>query len=88
MCGFIFPIAGILTFVLSFIICNEPEPFDHDVDAAFDEKDHAGVGAESSMAALTGGTAQVQPNAEPAAEKEHEMQKLESIPAPQSQTAN
>lgn len=88
VCGFIFPLAGILTFVLSFIICNEPEPFDHDVDAAFDDKDHAGVGAESSMAALTGGTAQVQPNDAPAAKEEHEMQKLESIPVPQSQTAN
>ena len=49
VCGFVFPISGILTFILSFIICNEPEPFDHDVDAAFDENDHAGVGAESSM---------------------------------------
>merc|ERR1711994_992246 len=57
VCGFMFPIAGLLVFILSFILCKEPEPFDHDVDAAFDEDDRAGVGAESSMAAAfaTGG---------------------------------
>lgn len=49
--GFIFPISGLLVFILSFIICKEPEPFDHDVDAAFDENDHAGVGdAEKAFA--------------------------------------
>lgn len=55
VCGFMFPIAGLLVFILSFFICKEPEPFDHDVDAAFREDDHMGLGAESSMAALTGG---------------------------------
>ena len=40
--GFCFPIAGLLVFGISFCACNEPEPFDHDVDMAFDEKDHAG----------------------------------------------
>ena len=53
--GFVFPIAGLLVFVSSFFICTEEEPFDHDVDAAFNEDDHAGLGAESSMAALTAG---------------------------------
>ena len=53
VCGFCFPIAGLLIFFISICACSEPEPFDHDVDAAFDENDHAGVGAESSMAALT-----------------------------------
>ena len=42
--GFIFPISGLLVFGISFVACKEPEPFDHDVDAAFDENDHAGVG--------------------------------------------
>jgi len=51
--GFIYPIAGLLVFILSFILCNEPEPFDHNVDAAFDEHDHAGTGAASSEAAMT-----------------------------------
>jgi len=31
-------------------VCNEPEPFDHDVDAAFDENDRKGVGAETVFA--------------------------------------
>ena len=85
VCGFVFPISGILCFVLSFFICKEPEPFDHDVDAAFDEEDHAGVGAESSMAALTGG---------PKVDKEAELakvapdNKIDAIGQPQSQTAN
>ena len=50
-----FPIAGLLVFVLSFFICTEEEPFDHDVDAAFNEDDHTGLGAESSMAAMIAG---------------------------------
>ena len=54
VCGFCFPIAGLLTFFISFCACNEPEPFDHDVDAAFDENDRDGVGASSSMAAAMG----------------------------------
>lgn len=49
--GFLFPIAGILIFIASFFLITTPEPFDHDIDAAFDEHDHAGVGAESSMTA-------------------------------------
>ena len=53
--GFMFPIAGLLVFFASFFICTEPEPFDHDVDAAFREDDHAGLGAESSMAAMLAG---------------------------------
>ena len=44
--GFIYPIVGILLFVISFFACNTPEPFDHDVDAAFDEMDRAGTGAQ------------------------------------------
>lgn len=53
--GFMFPIAGLLVFILSFFICTEEEPFDHDVDAAFNEDDHTGLGAESSMAAMIAG---------------------------------
>ena len=53
--GFVFPIAGLFVFVLSFCICSEEEPFDHDVDAEFNEDDHAGLGAESSMAAMIAG---------------------------------
>ena len=49
--GFAFPISGLLVFIVSFIVCNEPEPFDHDVDAAFEEDDHKGVGADSVFAA-------------------------------------
>ena len=75
VCGFCFPIAGLLTFFISFCVCKEPEPFDHDVDAAFDEKDHAGMGAESSMAALV----QTAPQQE-GIKKEAELAKLESIP--------
>lgn len=55
VCGFCFPIAGLATFFISFFACTEPEPFDHDVDAAFDEDDRDGVGASSSMAAAMGG---------------------------------
>ena len=33
--GLITPIIGLLIFIISFFACNEPEPFDHDVDAAF-----------------------------------------------------
>ena len=50
-CGFFFPVAGIVIFIVSALACKEPEPFDHDVDAAFDENDRTGVGAESSYAA-------------------------------------
>lgn len=49
--GFLYPIAGILAFVISFFACNTPEPFDHDVDAAFDENDRAGTGAENALEA-------------------------------------
>ena len=49
--GFIYPIAGILVFVLSAILCKEPEPFSHDVDAAFEEDDHTGTGAKSTFEA-------------------------------------
>ena len=42
--GFLFPISGLLVFGISFFACKEPEPFDHDVDAAFDENDRAGTG--------------------------------------------
>jgi len=74
VCGFCFPIAGLLVFILSFILCNEPEPFDHDVDAAFDDKDHAGVGAESSMAAAM---ATVSPGSQAeGVAKEQELAKL------------
>lgn len=79
VCGFCFPIAGLLVFILSFILCKEPEPFDHDVDAAFDEDDRAGVGAESSMAAAfnTGGVnAAVAPINDGVA-KENELAKIE-----------
>jgi len=40
VCGFCFPIAGLLVFFISMCACTEPEPFDHDVNAAFDEDDH------------------------------------------------
>ena len=53
--GFCFPISGLLVFGISFCVCKEPEPFDHDVDAAFDENDIDGIGAESSMAAAMAG---------------------------------
>lgn len=49
--GFVYPLAGILAFVISFFACNTPEPFDHDVNAAFDENDHAGTGAVDALAA-------------------------------------
>lgn len=51
--GFLFPIAGILVYFFSFFLITTPEPFEHDVDAAFDDYDHAGVGADTSMAAIT-----------------------------------
>lgn len=44
--GFCFPIAGLLVFFISFCACNTPEPFDHDVNMAFDENDREGTGAE------------------------------------------
>lgn len=63
--GFIYPLVGIVLFVVSLAVCTKAEPFDHDVDAAFDEGDHTGVGAASSEAALTGGaTAAPAPEAE------------------------
>lgn len=49
--GFCFPIAGLLVFFITLCFCRSPEPFDHDVDAAFDENDHEGTGAESTFAA-------------------------------------
>ena len=68
--GMIFPLFGLLIFILSFILCNTPEPFDHDVNAAFEEDDVAGTGGEqvapepklgkeAELAAMTGGAGQV-----------------------------
>ena len=50
--GFLFPLSGIFTFVLSFIFCTEKEPFDHDVDAEYDENDRVGTGKSSYEAGL------------------------------------
>jgi len=89
VCGFMFPIAGLLTFLLS-CFCNEPEPFDHDVDAAFDEDDREGVGAASSMAAAMGGVA---PDGQSSAQemgqiKENELIKLQQAAGNTEKTAN
>jgi len=86
--GFCFPISGLLIFVISFFACNTPEPFDHDVDMAFDEADHAGAGAESSMAAMT---TKVDPNTKDAGvDKEVELVAgLDAAPVANApQTAN
>ena len=48
--GFIFPITGLSIFVISFFACTDPEPFDHDVDAAFEELDRTGAGVELGAA--------------------------------------
>jgi len=48
--GFIIPITGLLIFMISFVACTDPEPFDHDVDAAFDELERTGNGAAISEA--------------------------------------
>ena len=49
--GFLFPISGLLVFIVSAFVCTEEEPFDHDVDMAFDENDHMGVGAADVFSA-------------------------------------
>ena len=42
--GFCFPLTGTLIFILCVLFCTTPEPFDHDIDAAFDEDDIVGTG--------------------------------------------
>lgn len=49
--GFVYPVTGILLFVISFFVCDTPEPFDHDVDAAFDENERTGTGAADALEA-------------------------------------
>lgn len=73
--GFVYPIAGILAFVISFFACTAPEPFDHDVDAAFNEDDHTGVGNDAGEKAL------VKAN-------EVEMNDRVSVPVGDGNTAN
>jgi len=35
--GFLFPLTGILCFIIPVFMCTTPEPFDHNIMAAFDE---------------------------------------------------
>lgn len=72
--GFCFPIAGLLVFFISLCFCTKPEPFDHDVDAAFEENDRTGVGADSVFAAGL-----VAPKAE---KEEMEIAEVKSVDAP------
>ena len=89
VCGFCFPIAGLLTFFISMCVCSEPEPFDHDVDAAFEEDDRQGVGASSSMAAAMGGPlGQVSTTQEAGIAKEMELAKLQEAAQNTQKTSN
>jgi len=35
--GFLYPIVGLVLFAVPLVVCTTEEPFDHDVDQAFDE---------------------------------------------------
>jgi len=49
--GICIPALGFLGFIIPVFFPPGPEPFEHDVDGAFNEADYAGVGAESTLAA-------------------------------------
>ena len=43
--GFLYPIAGFITFAVPIFTCTEKDPFNPEVDGAFDENDRTGTGA-------------------------------------------
>jgi len=49
--GISIPALGFIGFIIPVFAPPGPEPFDHDVDGAFNDADYAGVGAESTLAA-------------------------------------
>lgn len=53
--GWLYPLGGIIAFLIPVFFPPSKMVFDKEVDQAFDENDYAGVGAESSMAAMTHG---------------------------------
>lgn len=55
--GWIIPGLGFIAFIIPVFNPPGPEPFDHDVDAAFKEDDYTGVGAASSFDAQKAGGA-------------------------------
>jgi hypothetical protein len=36
--GFLFPLIGILSFIIPVFICKTKEPFEHNIDDAFDDE--------------------------------------------------
>lgn len=53
--GWIIPGLGFIAFIIPVFNPPGPEPFSHDVDAAFKEDDYSGVGAASTFDAQKGG---------------------------------
>lgn len=43
MLGFLFPIIGLALFIIPIFVGVQKEPFEHDIDAAFDDKTVAEV---------------------------------------------
>ena len=44
--GFLYPIGGLIAFIIPVFVCTEKDPFNPEVDAAFDEFDRAGMGVD------------------------------------------
>lgn len=41
MLGFLFPIIGLLSFIIPIFVCKTQEPFEHNIDDAFDDYEPA-----------------------------------------------
>jgi len=50
--GFLYPIGGFISFIVPLFVCTEKDPFNPEVDVAFDENDRAGCGASNVFEAM------------------------------------
>jgi len=46
--GFLYPIGGLVAFIIPLFVCTTPEPFEHDIEEEFEEDNKAGSGQEKT----------------------------------------